>query len=135
MIKGSRVLIINENKDVLLIHRLKYDQEYYVLPGGTIEEGESPEEAAVREIKEETNLNVELKSLLWEIEEDVNGELRYGYFFQAKNFEGELKLGGPEAEIDSEKNKYILEWVSLEKLKGIKFYPQKLKDEIILKCQ
>lgn len=37
-------------------HYLK--ESYYDIPGGKIEEGESPEETAIREIKEETGLKV-----------------------------------------------------------------------------
>mgnify|MGYP001001150965 CR=1 FL=1 len=43
-------------KSILTIYRYKYGQHYYVLPGGQIEESESPIEAAIREIKEEVQL-------------------------------------------------------------------------------
>jgi len=43
--------IILENKSILLLHRIKSD--WYELPGGKIDEGETPEEAAIRELKEE----------------------------------------------------------------------------------
>ncbi len=44
--------IIMKNGKILMIHSLKYD--YYKLPGGGIEEGESYEEALIREVKEES---------------------------------------------------------------------------------
>ena len=44
----------------------------WVLPGGHIEVGESLEECAVREIKEETGINIEI------FEED-KGDLRLSY--------------------------------------------------------
>lgn len=37
----------------------------YALPGGFIDEGECVEAAAIREAKEETNLDIELKELLY----------------------------------------------------------------------
>jgi 8-oxo-dGTP diphosphatase len=48
-------------EDVILIKR-KYPpfRDYYALPGGFIEKGESPKAALIREVKEETNLNVKI---------------------------------------------------------------------------
>ena len=40
--KTARGVIIKNNK-ILLIHRLKKGEEYFVLPGGGIEDGETPE--------------------------------------------------------------------------------------------
>ncbi len=128
MAKSSRVIIIH-NEKILLIHRIKNDKEYYVLPGGAIESGETPEEAAIREVKEETNLDVEIGQLLWKFREDYNNT--YGYYFIAKKFGGNLKLGGPEAKKQSKNNKYILEWTSLKKMNRITLYPEKIKDNII----
>ena len=47
-------------------------QEYYTFPGGGLEEGETPEEGTIREIKEELGINVKIvkkvdKSLLVQI--------------------------------------------------------------------
>ena len=52
------VIVYNPFLDkILLIHRWKNGQEYFVIPGGTIELGEGPLEAALREMKEEVNLS------------------------------------------------------------------------------
>ncbi|MFS9028777.1 NUDIX hydrolase [Streptococcus cristatus] len=52
------VIIYNPFLDkILLIHRWKNGQEYFVIPGGTIELGKGPLEAALREMKEEVNLS------------------------------------------------------------------------------
>lgn len=56
-------IIINENKQVLLCHRNDYD--LWNLPGGKVEVGESPWEAVIREVQEETWLDVEIDQFMW----------------------------------------------------------------------
>lgn len=129
MIISSRVIILKDKK-ILFIHRIKKGREYYVLPGGTIEENESPEETAIREVKEETNFDIKLGSLLWAFEEKVKGEIRKGYYFLAKEFKGELKLGSPEIDRQSEDNQYLFEWIPFEKLSSLLIYPEGLKEKI-----
>ncbi len=50
---------------ILMIHRKRDGEVYYVVPGGGVEEGETVVEAAYRETDEETGLVIELGELLW----------------------------------------------------------------------
>lgn len=59
---GAAACII-KNKKVLLLHRVS-NFDVWEFPGGGIEFGESPEDAAVRETKEETGLKVKSKGFL-----------------------------------------------------------------------
>jgi ADP-ribose pyrophosphatase YjhB (NUDIX family) len=52
-------LIIEYNKGIILIKR-RNPPEGWALPGGFVDSGESLEDAAVREAKEETGLDVDL---------------------------------------------------------------------------
>jgi len=53
----SGCVILKEHA-ILLLHRIKRD--WYELPGGKIENGETPEQAAVRELKEELCCDVQI---------------------------------------------------------------------------
>jgi 8-oxo-dGTP diphosphatase len=50
--------------DRVLLVRQSYGPRYWSLPGGSMEHGESVEQAAVREAKEETGLDVRLTRLV-----------------------------------------------------------------------
>jgi 8-oxo-dGTP pyrophosphatase MutT (NUDIX family) len=121
----ARIVLI-ENNALLLMHRLKSGREFYSFPGGGIEEGETPENAAVRETKEETGLTVTVIKKLWEIESVGRRE----YFFLVKKTGGIIMLGGPEKERQSENNVYALEWIPLEKLGSLTVFPEETKQKI-----
>lgn len=52
--------LIIENNKVLLIYHKKLDIQLY--PGGHIEQNETPDEALIREVEEETGLKIEIIS-------------------------------------------------------------------------
>lgn len=57
------IIIVFENQGVVLVQR-RNPPPGWALPGGFVDYGESVEQAAIREAKEETGLDVELVSLL-----------------------------------------------------------------------
>jgi 8-oxo-dGTP diphosphatase len=121
----SRVLIEKDGK-VLFFHRHKKGEEFYVIPGGKHESGETPEQAAIREAKEETNFDVEIGELLWKISDDSKGETRQLCVFPVSSFKGEMKLGGPEVRRNSKENSYELVWIPKEHIKHLFIRPQGL---------
>lgn len=123
----ARGLIIKENK-ILFFHRFKNGKEYFVLPGGHIEEGESPAEALIREIKEETTLDIKIDKELFNFI-DIYNNLR-NYYFLIKKFKGIPTLSGPEKERDSETNRYILEWHDISEIQTLNIFPKILKEKI-----
>ena len=51
---------------ILMVRHAEPTRSYWTLPGGGVEAGETPAEAAVREVREETGLRVQAVRLLWE---------------------------------------------------------------------
>lgn len=64
MHQAVRAIIIEDNK-LLLMHRNKEGSEYWTLVGGGVNEGETNEEALVREVMEETGLKVTKAQLVF----------------------------------------------------------------------
>ena len=71
-------LIIREDK-ILLVYRK--DESHWEVPGGKVEEDESPTEAAIREAKEEIGVEVNLEKPFYSGEFQHDGEifLWHGY--------------------------------------------------------
>lgn len=65
----AAVLIVDDGR-VLLMHRLRKGEEYYVVPGGDAEPIETPEEAAIREAKEETGFDIALGEKLCRLDHE-----------------------------------------------------------------
>ena len=63
--------VVTRDGQVLLVHRPRYDD--WTLPKGKLDRGESFEEAALREVEEETGLRCRLVSELPSAHYEVNG--------------------------------------------------------------
>lgn len=59
------VIIINDKEEILLVQHKKGSRYYWVLPGGRIEYGEDFAACAVRELKEETNLDIKFGKVVF----------------------------------------------------------------------
>ena len=60
----AQVVLVRGDRILLARHK-RGENEYWVLPGGAVEPGETPEEAAIRETREETGLEVRIERLLY----------------------------------------------------------------------
>lgn len=116
-----------QDDQVLLMHRIKNGKEYYVFPGGGVESGESVEEAAMRELLEETSMNAEVDRLLYVHEYDDGDEQ---HFFLGKNPIGTPHLPAESEEMrrSSETNFFEPMWVGLDIVETLRLYPLEIRD-------
>lgn len=82
--------VIRDNQ-ILLVRQSYKERILWTFPGGAIEPGETPAEAAIREVKEETFLDTIVSRLLYEGPR-TNGIGRY-YCFHGRIKGGEPRLG------------------------------------------
>ena len=104
-------LIIQEQK-LLLIYR--NDEEHWVVPGGKVENDESPTSCAIRETKEEINVEAELEKPFYSGEFEKDGELYLWHGYIAKTSD---KPSKDEEQIEK------IEWIDKERLEKIKLAP------------
>ena len=91
--------IFNDDGEILLQRR--GDNNKWGLPGGTIELDETPQMAAIREVKEETGLDVEVGELIG-IYTDFEVECPNGDKFQSIMMAYYLSVAGGELICDTE---------------------------------
>lgn len=123
-------IIVNDGR-VLLIHRINHGKEYYVFPGGGVENNETVKQAVLREVREETTLEVKIKRLLYHHTYDDNTEQ---FFYLCRYVSGEPKLGdGNEAREmkESNTNFYDPVWYRMKDLPQLLLYPLEIRDWFI----
>ena len=120
------VVALHEGK-VLVMRRHKNGRDYCVLPGGGVESGESPVDASVRELLEETGLTGVVDRHLWTIEHPD----RVAHYFLVDVDPGTMAVGGPEAFSQSEDNRYTPEWIALDDLDTENLQPQPLRELLL----
>ena len=87
--------ILPINGKIVFIHRIttKNPEGYYILPGGGVDPGETPETTLLREAREEINMEIRPQKLLFiAMHEDTNGK-HTQLFYTCERISGELSLG------------------------------------------
>lgn len=123
-------IVIKDGK-LLVIRRINNGTEYYAFPGGGKEEGESLEQAVVREIDEETTLKVNVGRLVYQVAWDNGDE---SFFYLCEYVSGEPALRNDSVESEKMKSgNQVFEpmWIDIEKLPSTLLYQLKVRDLFI----
>ena len=129
------IILIEEDK-VALIERHRAGLDYYVFPGGGVDEGETPEQAAIREAMEELGLEVRIKQKV----AVLHFELSTQVYFLVERVSGRFGTGTGEEFTDSdpadpEEGIYIPVWMPIIELPlHEKVFPQSVA-KLLLKAQ
>lgn len=131
-IGGVRVILLDDEKRILMVKQSHKERDVWMVPGGGVEEGETSREAGVREMLEETGLKVKMGRLIWHVEEvsEERGQ-RFVNFFLAEPEGGSLQLGSdPELAEDCQVLAEV-RFMSREELNDLQdLYPEYLREEL-----
>ena len=114
------------------MHRNKFGQQYYSLIGGGIDSGETPEQALVREVQEESGLTINNLRLVYV--ESAGNPYGIQYIFCADYVSGEVHLQAytEEAKINQlGKNIYTPGWLTITDLPNVRFVSPELKEQLM----
>ena len=130
--------IIFINGGVALMHRTEVKkrkdyQEYYTFPGGGLEEGETPEEGTIREIKEEFGIDVKVIKRLYEMNSEKFNQKEI--FYLCEYVSGKFGTGnGPEFSNDPkyiDSGKYLPEIIKKDEIKNLLLLPTEIKEKFV----
>jgi 8-oxo-dGTP pyrophosphatase MutT (NUDIX family) len=125
----AAILLLQEDK-VALIERQRAGLHYFTFPGGHVEEGETPEQAAVREAAEELGLQVVIKKSLARM--GWQGKWQHYYLVEAVG--GTFGTGRGEEMIMSgpEKGSYLPVWMAIDDLLKQPVLPHEMAELVAL---
>ena len=121
--------LIVKDHSVLMIQRYKNGEHFFALPGGSVEENESIEQAVVRELYEETTIRATIKEKVLEF---VTKTGRPHHVYLCEYISGEPKLApnSPEVGWTRKENTYLPRWVKADELEGATIWPDEERELI-----
>ena len=131
MKRTRAVGIVINNQHVLLIQRRVEGKEYYVFPGGGVEEGEEIEDAVLRELYEETTVKASIQKLIYHFNYlDQDSE---HFFYLCNYIDGtpELGEGNEKKEMEAGNAYYKPLWFPIKNLSQTTIYPMEARNWLI----
>ncbi len=131
-IRVSTKAIIIENGKILLLRHEDQEGDWYALPGGGQENGETLKEALIRECQEEINTAIRVKDVLFirdyiaknhEFKDEVSFDThQLEIMFECSIDEPYIPISG--ANPDSTQKDVL--WIELDQLLNLRFYPKQM---------
>jgi 8-oxo-dGTP diphosphatase len=125
----ARAIVIR-GEQILVIKRNKYGKEYFTLPGGGVERGESPDVAAIREAKEEASIICTVDREVYHEESEAFGET---WYFLCNYVSGEPALDPESPEAEEQKlgqNFWTPMWLEIRALPDVVLYPRQIANRL-----
>lgn len=113
--------ILIENNKILLVQQKLSDNRQWSLPGGRLERGETISQGMIREMKEETGLNIEIIRMLYLCDVSASSNTLLHISFLLRRTDGEIRL--PSNEFD-ENPIHDVRFVPIEELEQYGFSKQ-----------
>lgn len=126
-------IILIEGDKLALIERHRGGFHYFIFPGGGIDEGESEEQAAIREAYEELGIVVEIKQKVAELAR-LSGKQVY---FLVRHIEGKFGTGTGEeyGEYDPKYGTYLPLWMPIDEITQKNVLPHELAEFVVMSHQ
>lgn len=112
--RSRSVAIVVRGGKILMERVFYFGREFYTVPGGGIEPGETPEQAVLRELKEETGLEGKIVKPLVAIHKD-HGSSEYSFEVEVTEDQEAITGYDPEESTENPPLREVL-WMSLEEI-------------------
>lgn len=136
--KGVSALIINKNQEILLVNLEAFEERFFAIPGGGIEDGETREDAVYREINEELGIHKNVLELVGESSDPLHIIFKTGtlhrdgveydgmerYFFGFRFIGDATEIRCQEVEVRAYR------WVTFRELKNYLLFDNQLEETI-----
>lgn len=107
--KLAGCVIKDSNNNVLLLHRSTPKRTQWEVPGGLVDPGETPEQAAVRELKEELDVMVTVVRHIGDKVFEEDSEQHAYFWYEATIQKGALRLTGSDEGIHDDFRYFSIE--------------------------
>jgi 8-oxo-dGTP diphosphatase len=122
-------IILLKDDQVALIERHRLGLHYFTFPGGHVDEGETPAQAAIRETQEELGLQVTLKQLVTQL----GWQGKWQYYYLAEATGGTFGSGSGEEMVNPhpERGTYHPIWMPVAELLDQPVKPHELAELVV----